>query len=567
MPRITNALTLLLLVFTVAISQLAPQALAGNHVNISTRLLYVEDECGRLRNNADGTFYPGDALKIMYGIDLGPDTSFLYLEVTYDSGIFTASGSTDISGEWHFELNKETKPGSYVISFTAHGVYTYTYVEGNLTKIASEYVQASSSQVVSVVAYDPRFTALLSYPLFKDSGWDSYEKPFVSLVRYDGNGPLNDTKQRVLIDDYSYTLVGSKSVLNREKCLKSNLTDCSDLVTKSFPDGRVLWWNSTKCGMPLQGDRRYARLVMNMTGNSMRDILQDGYSAIDVGLTFYSKLYALQPKPLFEVSYTYRPEGFKQPIIVKAYKPANGGWSIDSNVRLDLAIKPNGNTTYGEYLLAYASEKTRDDEALKIFQNDFYAMGSQIFEANGSLDALVNRTSLLTYSTMLTVTGYGQAYSSKVASTFMFTGEPVELYVNMVGGGLNIKRIYEGGTYISLDLDIAKEAGGVKWISAYDESGTLMKNFTLPDAATNSMYGATGWFGPYFISIPLSPNSGSQLSLRYGNVWGASSEVRIQSGPYHESSLVFGEELAYLLGVVIFASILIAMITRAVKAS
>lgn len=535
-------------------------------MSVGTRLIHVEDEwCGRLRNNPDGTFYSGDAFKIAYAVGLGPDTVFTHLEVTYDAGILDASGSTGMSGEWLFQVSRAAEAGSYEIVFTAYGIHTYTYVEGNETIIGYSDVEASSVQTVTIVPYDPHFTVMLTYPLFKDSGWNSYEKPFVALVRYNGNGASGNTAQRAIIDSYSYAVTGMKSVLDPERCLNSNLADCSDLLRKEFPDIRASWSNGTECGVEFEGDRRYARLVLNMIGDDLKNILQDGYSTVSVNITFFSTRFSLQPQPLFEAAYTYLPEGFRQPLIVKAYKPVNGGWIPDPEAQITLTVKPTGDTTYGDYLLASASDRLDNEEASDIFRGDLYSMGTQVFKAHSSLSALVNKTSPSTYATTLIVEGYGRVYRVNVTNMFAFSSEPVELYVNMVGGGLNITRIYEGSTYVSLDLDIAKQAGGVKQITIYDQDGTLIKNYVLPDAASNSILGSTGWFGPYFITIPLSSRTGSPLTVKYENIWGASSEIQVPVSPYQESSIMISPEFAYLLGLLIIALILAAVIRRAVR--
>lgn len=561
----TSLILVLLLITSFTALQQAPAAWAEETLSLTTRLAHVEDECGRLRNNPDGTFYSGDAFKIAYAVGLGPDIVFTHLEVTYDVWILDASGSTGMSGEWLFQVSREVEAGSYEIAFTAYGIRTYTYVEGNETMIAYTDVEVSSVQTVTVVPYDPQFTVMLTYPLFKDSGWNSYEKPFVALVQYNGNGASGSTAQRAIVDSYSYAVTGMKSVLDPERCLNSNLSDCSDLLRKEFPDARVYWWNGTECGVEFEGDRRYARLVLNMTTeDSLENILQDGYSTVSVNITFFSTRFSLQPQPLFEAAYTYLPAGFRQPLLVEAYRPVNEGWIQDPEAQITLTVKPTGDTTYGDYLLASASDRL-DNEASDIFRGDLYSMGNQVFKANGSLSALVNKTSLSTYAATLIVEGYGRVYRVNVTNIFAFSSEPVELYVNMVGGGLNITRVYEGSTYISLDLDIAKEAGGVKQITVYDPDGSLIKNYILPDAASNSILGSTGWFGPYFITIPLSSSTGSLLTVKYENIWGASSEIQVPVSPYQESSIMISPEFAYLLGLLIIALILAAVIRSAVR--
>ncbi|MCW4008869.1 MAG: hypothetical protein NWF09_09315 [Candidatus Bathyarchaeota archaeon] len=77
-------------------------------------------------------------------------------------------------------------------------IYTLTNVE------AAIYYVSKAELQVDVVKYDPHFTLTLAYVMPKEPGASSYEKPFAMILRYDGNGPDYNIKQRAVIDSIAY---------------------------------------------------------------------------------------------------------------------------------------------------------------------------------------------------------------------------------------------------------------------------------------------------------------------------------------------------------------------------
>jgi hypothetical protein len=92
------------------------------------------------------------------------------------------------------------------VSSTIEGKkYTFDYAEVTIIYVA--YTTA----VVEVVEYDPHFTFLLAYSILNSTsdmtnstGHSSFEKPIGFIIRYDGNGPNLNLRQRALIEDFSW---------------------------------------------------------------------------------------------------------------------------------------------------------------------------------------------------------------------------------------------------------------------------------------------------------------------------------------------------------------------------
>ncbi|MDR2203202.1 MAG: hypothetical protein LBE76_02665, partial [Nitrososphaerota archaeon] len=81
---------------------------------------------------------------------------------------------------------------------------------------------------------NPHFTVVLAYTIPSGSG-SSYDKPFVFIVRYNGNGPNYNLNQRAIIDDYTWTGYAQKlpETDNMQQTLTPNLTVSSFLNQSS----------------------------------------------------------------------------------------------------------------------------------------------------------------------------------------------------------------------------------------------------------------------------------------------------------------------------------------------
>ena len=82
------------------------------------------------------------------------------------------------------------------------------YVLDKVT-VKEKYLSIATLQI-EVVKYDPHFTLALAYTVPSSDGSSSYDKPFVMIIRYDGNGPSYNLEQRAVIEDYSWDGYASK---------------------------------------------------------------------------------------------------------------------------------------------------------------------------------------------------------------------------------------------------------------------------------------------------------------------------------------------------------------------
>jgi hypothetical protein len=193
------------------------------------------DKYGQVSRNADGSFYPCDRFEIAYSVDLSGEFVFETAELTYDSSVFSMFDSNNLgsmAGFGLFEVSPVASAGIYQFCVTVWGHISKSNPEPDWEP--ESFVVAETGVAVEVVLYDPHFTVTLAYTIPSGSG-SSYDKPFVFVVRYDGNGPDYNLSQRAIIDDYTWEGYAQKipETDNMQQTLTPNLTVSSFLNQSS----------------------------------------------------------------------------------------------------------------------------------------------------------------------------------------------------------------------------------------------------------------------------------------------------------------------------------------------
>ena len=215
------------------------------------------DKYGMLAVNEDGTFYPCDRFEISYSIEeLSSGVSFERVEFSYDSSAFSL-----FSNSSSFGLERVGGGCFEVLSSAPAGVYSFVVTVWGTRSLGDfgneSYVIAENTVTLQVVEYDPHFTVALTYtvPTGNGSSSSSYEKPFAIIVRYDGNGPDRNLRQRAVIDDYTWEGYAQKipEIDAMQQSLTPNITVASffnqssntQFLTQGLEDAKsnqiVLW--------------------------------------------------------------------------------------------------------------------------------------------------------------------------------------------------------------------------------------------------------------------------------------------------------------------------------------
>lgn len=233
-PRFRIPVLLLLL----SLPPLALCALAPHPVSAGGT---VSAELVPLECNEDGTYYPGDTFAVNYTVTLPPGGVYYdrngrpcqyYYALTrvyvYGDHIYGGTSSTAI-GSVVCTVSTSAPPGEADVVVEAYGTYNHQYWT-NETYFWYEYDNATGMYVertgwrwevywsatpvtwstvrrVEVVAYDPHFT-VFAYPIYSGGAETTYRAPISVLVRYDGNGPSLNLRQRAVLDSHSSSAVG-----------------------------------------------------------------------------------------------------------------------------------------------------------------------------------------------------------------------------------------------------------------------------------------------------------------------------------------------------------------------
>jgi hypothetical protein len=216
------------------------------------------DKYGHVSVNEDGTFYPCDRFEITYSTELTSEVNFEKIELHYDRSVFSMfSDNFGVEG---------VGGGCFeVLSSASAGVYFFVVeVWGNRSTAddvsgTESYVMAEASLSVVVVEYDPHFTVALTYTVPTGNGSSSYEKPFAIVVRYEGNGPDRNLRQRAVIDDYVWEGYAQKipQIGQMQQSLTPNLTVASFLNQSS---------NTQFLAQGLDNEAKFSQLVLSVDG-------------------------------------------------------------------------------------------------------------------------------------------------------------------------------------------------------------------------------------------------------------------------------------------------------------
>ena len=238
----------------------SPHSVTANFVklNLTTRLLNVSIAGGD-RRNPDGTFYRGDAFLISYNIsEVGglPLPSGITTIPSFSSGsgvLEEVSPPQGASGTAEFEV-LNTSP------FAPHEVSLLASLQNGNVLVQSP---SSSSQPFAVVQYDPIFSCF-TYMEYNNLSSTTYARPFVTLVRYNGNVPgysyagdantdpfesYNSTQERAILNNFTFYVEGWSVSTSSAASSSLGALDYNDhnnlnigvrMLNSSYPD--VITW-------------------------------------------------------------------------------------------------------------------------------------------------------------------------------------------------------------------------------------------------------------------------------------------------------------------------------------
>ncbi|MDG6920941.1 MAG: hypothetical protein JRN59_05370 [Nitrososphaerota archaeon] len=388
----------------------------------------VSSSISYIRANPDHTLYLGDSFQISVSITTGPNTTSHSLSWSYDQSEFRRTGdSFNVSGS-----------AIGVYSVTASATFVGSVTVGNSTELFNSTL--STSQEVAVVRYDPQFTAY-AYMLYGNStASSSLQRPWVLLVRYDGNLP-----------GYSFAGDGNTAAFNGSRTLAERAYfDSFRFTTFSYQSstiGGVLDFhaiNSTGTAQydwlnrgdsaPLYHGNRIEKYVFQATPSSLSSLLAQGFVYQNVTMVG-----CWQQEGACDLKQPYWLVPFLWSGRLNVVSVDSSGNPVPSTP-ISLTIQnpyPLDDWLTSNFQQVFGS----DPAALRAFSEDLYSTNqSMTFTGTGVLSLVLNQTSLVPPQISLT------AGSTISTGTFDFTPTLVDSAIMSVPNSLNGTVFYANAT-------------------------------------------------------------------------------------------------------------------------
>jgi hypothetical protein len=374
---------------------------------LDSGLVNVTDSEGCVVRNPDGTFYRGDSFGILY------NATFRWQNQRADIGIVTTIqyNKTAVyeygqnATEFLFNVTAVASPAIY--NFTLNATATNSYGERIGTNV--------STVQVAVVAYRPMFTSM-TYVDYNNLNSSAYRRPFVTLVRYDGNRPnysspggqtwgafaaANSTGERALIDNFTSSTEGWGVHAN---FVSSNLAHDVAYRLNMGLDLRTSSLNRTlsSCRQVFDWSNRVQKYYFTANWRSILNYTSKGIIYFNTTLTAWSGSfpYLGNDLRLFNTSYLHEPVYYNGLVIFRTY---NGLGKTDTSVS-NITIKVFNPNPLNQFLMSQLTARFGNDPSVeRAFKRDLYAANSSMTlrpyqVKNGAWYFLVNQTNLSTTS-------------------------------------------------------------------------------------------------------------------------------------------------------------------------
>jgi hypothetical protein len=249
-------------------------------ISLSTKLVNVTGSDGSLLRNSDGSFYPNDSFcdswnaTFRFAIER-TDIRINVTSVTPPSlqVLNYSAGPLGRSGRFCYAVRTDSGYGAFDVVLKARAL--------NWQGISLGLKE--SGQPFAVVRYDPRFTSY-AYMFYRNStASSSLRRPWVLLVRYDGNLPgysysgdgntrsFNGSRtltERAYFSDFRYSTL-SYQPYTSAGVFKFHVTNSSGVI-------RYNWLNDADSA-PLYSGMRIEKYVFNITASSLTPLLSQGF--------------------------------------------------------------------------------------------------------------------------------------------------------------------------------------------------------------------------------------------------------------------------------------------------
>jgi len=397
-------------------------------LTFQTEMSNVTNSLHQVLRNPDGSFYHDDEFLVNYSygflfMQQRPDIEVI-LEPQFDQNYVKLTSFSNSSSPGYFLFTVANQTGTSSITVTAKA---FNYQDSLLAS-------KTQKQAFAVVNYAPYFK-LFTYMDYNSANSSSYERPFVTLIRYDGNNPgysyggnanmapitaVNDTRERALINSFNFTVTGWG--------VNANLTSGDISQDLSFWNETALDLGSktTNTTYPvITFPQRIEKFYFTSNVPEIEGYNGEGLEYFNVTELAISKGFAGGNYGLFNTSYLYQPFYYSGYITVFTYGPSGLDPSDSVNISL---VTPD---PLDPHLLSLLNQTFgSNQEVAKAFEGDLFPAysnvmslepvsssgGRWVFLLNDTNLAMLNETPIPTL--YISVHGQSGTYSYSVPVAF-----------------------------------------------------------------------------------------------------------------------------------------------------
>ncbi len=397
-------------------------------LTFQTELSNVTNSLHQVLRNSDGSFYHDDEFIVNYTygflfMQQRPDITVV-VEPQFDPSFVKLTSYSNSSSTGYFLFTVANTTGTSKITMTAKAFDYQGALLGSKTQ----------NQPFAVVNYAPYFK-YFTYMEYNSKNSSAYERPFVTLLRYDGNNPgysyggdantapivaVNDTRERALINSFNFTTMAWG--------VKANLASGDISQDLSF-------WNQTTINLGtkttnttypvLTFAHRVVKIYFTSNVGKIQGYTGQGLEYFNVTELAVSKGFAGGDYGLFNTSYLYQPFYYSGYLTVFTYGPSGLDPSDSVNISLvtpdplDPHLLSSLNQTFGP---SQEIAKDFEDDLFPAYSNVMSlepvssSGGRWVFLLNDANLAMTNDTTMPYLH--ITVTGGSGNYSYMVPDAF-----------------------------------------------------------------------------------------------------------------------------------------------------
>ncbi|MCL5068144.1 MAG: hypothetical protein M1368_07320, partial [Thaumarchaeota archaeon] len=392
---------------TYTITMDSPHSVTANFVklNVTTQLLNVTSVAdGLVMRNPDGTFYRGDVFQISSGISvvgggLLPGNVIPLVKYSFPEVSVVELSSSNETHSAEFQILDSAPYSDQEVTATG---YLYNEI-GNVLVQSPSF----SPQPFTVVQYHPIFS-YFTYMEYNNLSSSTYARPFVTLVRYDGNVPgysyagdantdpfraYNSTMERAFLNNFTLSVEGwsvSTNQINPASSLSvvsynayEHLNVGIEMLNKSYPS--VITWSQ----------REWKFYFLANLSSIRAYIANDGIIYFNVSETAWYLHDATLHYSEFNTSYLYEPLFYNGYLIFKAAEN-------DLSSAFTVSVVAHNPDPLNQYLIQQVKGIFGNDpQVIDSFEQDLYAAYSSTMVlkpcfANATEEVfLVNQTNII----------------------------------------------------------------------------------------------------------------------------------------------------------------------------